>query len=175
MIYDRIEDIPYDVLRRGGRFQVRQLPSEMSSPGKCMGAIPQQGGTTLQSPGDGEDPRFWWWILLLIPWKIILYTFCTVVVFVAAGHLVHEIRAPPEGRIVNKFSDGSVLYETPAGGTLLIGAEGDLIDETDPPSDFKGILTAATVLIIVAVLVFVFVKVGLPMLQKRSSAESTGG
>lgn len=157
MVYERIDDIPYSVLRRGGEFEVNILPSEMQQVG--LGMVAQES-----DPG-----RLPIWLIAFA--KVALYSVCTVVIVRSITGLVATIRAVPEGRIVDTLPDGTRLYESPTGGSYLLHPDGTNDEVSPPPSTIAAAIIGVIVVVVVAVMI---IQIAIPYFKKKVVKDEGG-
>lgn len=156
-----IENIPYEVLRQGGEFQVKTLPENMKQIGLGVGVI--GGGSSKAAPNDAEIEALPVWLIYFA--YMIIGTICTVAVVTSITGLVATVKAIPEGEAKGKLADGTVVWQSADGSNWLLHPDGTTEKIGEPPDTTAGAIIA---IITVAVVAYVLITLIIPFFKKKA-------
>ena len=129
VIYDDLQSVPYEVVRKGGTVYVYNVPPEMAQVGLGMGAYRDTGELLLALDQDGNEVLIPAILVTLAPFIWFVIKAVVVVVFVVAittavGGLVYAVKAVPEGEVKAVLEDGTRVWQSSDGSTWLLHPDG---------------------------------------------------
>jgi len=154
--YERIENIPYHLLRNGGTFDVQYVPAEMAGVGYGMGAIELQSNSGLfymDQEAWPDTPIIW--TILLAHSGLIIGTICVSIAVIAITHLVYTIKAIPEGQIIDVLPTGDRIFQAADGSTWQLGADGTRTQLGGAPAGISTAILAGVALVIVVTVAYI--------------------
>lgn len=154
VVYDNVQAIPWETLRNGGRFQVWNVPAEMSQVGLGMGAHIDAGKYLLAVDGNGNEVLIPEILITLAPFiwftiQAIIVVVVVVSITTAVGGLIYSVRSVPEGEVKSILEDGTRVWQSSDGSTWLLHPDGSF--DQIGGSTFEKLTTVLIVVVVVIV------------------------